>query len=364
MTKTIFHIRESNIWGSPERLIFGQINNAGKFAYIPITYRKGGRENSFAQEVKKSEIKYYELVEHFTGDLSTVKRLAKLMEATAPSLIVTHDYKSNLYGYLATKKNGIPHIVHFHGFTSEDAKAKIYNKIDIAVMKRVRKIITVSSETKNRLVKNGIDPSKIDVVINAVPDSAFEKVSFDNNIFDKDEKFIVSAGRLSYEKGYDILIDALNILAKDRKKVNCIIYGNGPEREKLQAQIKSYKLEKNIRLAGFIDDLRGPFGAMEFLVIPSRSEGFPLVLLESWAQAAPVVATPVGGLPSLITNNENGLLASEVSAKSLAEAILEALSIYNFREQCGKTGKKLTKEKYNFTVQVGKLEEIYERFIG
>ena len=120
MSKKIFHIRESNIWGSPERLIFGQINNAGKFEYVPVTYRKA---------------------EYFTGDLLAVKRLAKLMEQSQPALIVTHDYKSNLYGYLASKMTGTPHLIHFHGFTSEDAKAKLYNKIDVGVMRRAGGIL-------------------------------------------------------------------------------------------------------------------------------------------------------------------------------------------------------------------------------
>ncbi len=364
MRKKIFHIRESNIWGSPERLIFGQINNAGKFDYVPVTYRKGGKENSFAREIKKSGIGYFELKEYFTGDLSTVKRLSKIIVQLKPALIVTHDYKSNLYGYLASKMTDVPHLIHFHGFTSEDSKTRIYNKIDVGIMRRVSGIITVSSETKKRLIDNGIDESKIEVVINAVPDSAFEKIPFDKTPFNDDNKLIVSAGRLSYEKGYDIFIEALHILDKSGENVNTIIYGDGPERAKLQEKIDNYKLKDKVILAGFIDDLRGPFGVMEFLVIPSRSEGFPLVLLEAWAQGASVVATPVGGLPGLITNLETGLLASEVSAKALAETIKEALSIYNFKSRCGEAGKKLTKEQYNFNVQVRKLEEIYERFIG
>ncbi len=360
LNKRILHIRESNIYGSPERLIFGQIKNGRIFEYYPVTYRKKGKSNPFAFKASEENIKFYELNEHFTGDLSTAFRLAKLAKKLSVSLLVSHEYKSNLYGYLASKLTGLPHVIHFHGFTSEDTKVRFYNKIDISVMKRSRAIITVSDQTKERLIKNGISGEKIEVIVNAIDDEAFEKIPFGNNVIDKNIPLLVGAGRFSYEKGFDILIESLAKIKESGYKFNMLLYGDGPEKSNLTNLIDKFNLNDRIFLPGFIADLRPPFGAMEFLVIPSRSEGFPLVLLEAWAQGAPVVATPVGGLPGLIENNINGLLTKDDSPESLAGTIIEALNQNDFKSRCGENGKKLTKDKYNFNVQLESLEKIYK----
>jgi glycosyltransferase involved in cell wall biosynthesis len=362
MHNLILHIRESSIWGSPERLILGQIRQTSRFTYIPVTYRKRGRENPFARELRQRGLKFHELIEYFTGDLTTVFRLVQLIHRLRPALVVTHEYKSNLYGYLALRLANIPHIVHFHGFTAEDARVRYYNAIDAAVMRRARAIITVSARTKDKLKNHKIDGDKIAVVINAVPESAFEKKPFDMPDFEHEGKLIVSAGRLSYEKGFDIIIDALEILKNEGIRVNTLIYGDGPERKALCDMIDAKGLSGSVKITSFSPDLRPPFGAMEFLVIPSRSEGFPLVLLEAWAQGAPVVAMPVGGLPDLIIDNENGILAERPDPQSLAEAMKRALSVDDFKSRCGEAGKRLTVDKYNFNVQVKMLEEIYSQY--
>ena len=358
----LFHIREAGSYGSPERLIVGQITHARNFNGIPVSYRKGGVENPFVAELTALKIPHLELTEHFTGDLTTAIRLAAMIRQYRPTLIVTHEYKSNFYGYLASRITGVPHLIHYHGATAEDVKVKLYNAIDRWVLRRTQGIVTVSSETKRRLVAAGVEESKINVVINAVPDSAFEKVRYEYEEFDESLPFAVCAGRLSHEKGVDILVEALALLKKSGAQLNCLIYGEGPEEERIKSLIDHHGLGESAKLVGFQKDLRGPFGAMAFLIIPSRSEGFPLVLLEAWAQAAPVVATPVGGLPDLIADNENGMLAKAAEPKALADAIGRALKTPDFKTRCGQAGARLVKEKYNFEIQVERLEEIYERY--
>jgi len=360
--RKLFHIREAGIYGSPERLIVGQITHARKYAGIPVSYRKGGVENAFIAELTDLKIPHLELTEHFTGDLSTSLRLAGMIRQYHPALIVTHEYKSNLYGYLASRLTGVPHLIHYHGATAEDVKVKLYNAIDRWVLRRARGIITVSEETKRRLVSAGVEEANVNVVINAVSESAFERVTFVNDEFEPTIPFAVCAGRLSYEKGVDILIEALALLKGAGDRLNLLIYGEGPEEGRIGALIEQHNLSDTVRLVGFRKDLRGPFGAMAFLIIPSRSEGFPLVLLEAWAQGAPVVATPVGGLPDLITDNENGILAKSADPNSLAHALSRAVRTPEFKKRCGAAGKWLVIEKYNFETQVARLEEIYDRY--
>jgi glycosyltransferase involved in cell wall biosynthesis len=362
MADTILHIREASIFGSPERLIIGQVRHARAFRYLPVTFRKGGRENPFAAELKSLNLPCREVSERFTGDLTTIGRLAALIKDEHPALIVTHEYKSNFYGRRAARRAGVPHLIHFHGVTSEDRRVHLYNRIDLAVMRRVQGIITVSEQTRQRLIDAGVDGSKIRVVINAVAEQAFERAPFESPSFDDNAPLLVAAGRLSYEKGFDILIEGLATLLEGGHAANLLIYGDGPEKENLARLIASLELSGRVKLMGFIRDVRPPFGAMQILVVPSRSEGFPLVLLEAWAQGAPVVAHPVGGLPDLVVDNVNGLLARAATPEALAEALSKALAMPDFKSRCGAAGQALTRDKFNFERQLDSLEAIYREF--
>ena len=362
MDRLVLHLREAAIYGSPERLIIGQMRHAERYRGLPVTYRKAGARNDFATELERQDIEFRELIEHFTGDLTTVFRLARLIRSTRPVLLVSHEYKSNLYARLAAMLTGVPHLIHFHGVTSEDTKVRLYNRIDLAVMRRARGVITISPETKRRLADQGVDADHIQVVINAVLESAFEKVPFECPAFEQPGKLLVAAGRLSHEKGFDLLLDAFAALRSTGRSANLLIYGDGPELPRLSRRIEALGLSSCVRLAGFVRDVRPSFGAMEFLVVPSRSEGFPLVLLEAWAQGAPVVATPVGGLPNLIKDNVNGLLAAAPTESALADALARALDMADFKTRCGAEGLRLAREKYNFKRQVEELEAIYDRY--
>ncbi len=344
----ILHVREANIWGSPERLILGQVRFLSKYECLPVTYRRRGQSNAFAEHLRGENLPCVELDEFGPGDLRTISQLKKLIRERKPRLIVTHEFKSNLYGYFAARATGVPHIVHFHGFTAEGLKVRLYNAIDRAVMRRCRSVLTVAEQTKELLATMGVDKQKIEVVINAVAPEAFERVSSESFAPQHGRKLIVAAGRLSYEKGNDLLIRAAKLIKGRGVSFDMRIFGEGPERQALESLIDSLSLGDCVRLEGFAADLRPAYGQAEFLVIPSRSEAFPLVLLEAWAQGTPVVATPVGRLPELIESGVTGYLAQETSVEAIAAVIEKALQIPDFHARCGAAGQELVKRSVLF----------------
>jgi len=361
---TVLHVREANIWGSPERLILGQLRFLAEYKCVPVTYRRRGKSNPFAERLRQEDVECVELDEFGPGDARTIYQLIKVIRQRQAKLIVTHDFKSNLYGYFASKVTGCPLIVHFHGFTAEGARVRFYSAIDRAVMRRCRAIITVAEQTKQLLTSLGVGSTKVTVVINAVPPEAFETVTDESVGVVSDQKLVVAAGRLSYEKGFDLLVEAAHLLKERGLKFNIQIYGDGPEKTALAKQINHLHISDRIGLAGFRSDLRPVYAQAEFLVIPSRSESFPLVVLEAWAQGTPVVATPVGRLPELIENDVNGLLVRDMTPEALAEGMAVALQAADFRQRCGAAGREMVRLKYVFANQVALLKEIYDRFIN
>ncbi len=356
----ILHLRASNFLGSPERLILGQVKYGRHFRHVPVSYTRKCPPTEFASALASERVEHYLLQEICPGDFSTIARLASLIRKLQPYLVVTHDYKSNLWGSIACALTGTPQVVHFHGHTAEGLRVYFYNEVDKRAIRHATAVITVAETLKEYLSQLGIAKEQISVVHNAVPDSAFEPTAQDLGLRLGGAPFFGAVGRLSYEKGFDMLLDAY---ASHDFDAHLVIFGSGPEQHWLEGRVARLGLRRKIHFAGHIKDLRPAYAAMQFLVIPSRSEGFPLVLLEAWAQATPVVATPAGAIGSLISNNDNGMLADDISSKSIARALSQAVQIHDFKQRCGSNARRLAWARYRFNDQVPVLETLYERIL-
>ncbi|MCO7521993.1 glycosyltransferase family 4 protein, partial [Pseudomonas sp. 1] len=131
-------------------------------------------------------------------------------------------------------------------------------------------------------------------------------------------------GRLSSEKGPDLFLDTLIPLCQRQPRVQAVMLGEGPERDVLQARIDAAGLQTRISLPGFQRDMRAWLQRLDALVISSRTEGTPMILLEAMQEGVPVAAFGVGGIPDVIEHGRNGLLASPLATAELG-AHLEAL---------------------------------------
>jgi glycosyltransferase involved in cell wall biosynthesis len=140
-----------------------------------------------------------------------------------------------------------------------------------------------------------------------------------------DRKFILGVGRLSYEKGFDQLIEAFADL--NLRGIDLLIAGDGQEYAALQEQIKNLKIVKNVKLIGSKDNLQDYYDQAELFVLPSRNEGYPNALIEAMSLGCPCVAMDCEFGPSeIIRHQKNGLLVQDNNIKELTAAIYKILN--------------------------------------
>lgn len=156
---------------------------------------------------------------------------------------------------------------------------------------------------------------------------------------------LLFVGRLVYRKGADILIDACAQLKQDGINFQCNIIGDGPEREKLAAQIRKLELESYVSLVGYVQHNQILIYQQDAFcfVGPSRSEGLGLVFLEAMAACLPVITTNVDGIRDIVENNKTGFLIEQDDPKALKNAIVKLIKEKDLRTEMIKKGENLAR---------------------
>ena len=137
---------------------------------------------------------------------------------------------------------------------------------------------------------------------------------------------LLAVGRLSREKGFDLLIEAFTTVRNRYPEADLAIAGEGREEAELKRRCSELRLENAVHFLGRVNKPYRLFPGTTLFVLPSRYEGVPNALLEAAAGGLPLVATPAsGGVVDLLRGREGAWLAADISAESLAQALVQAL---------------------------------------
>lgn len=355
----ILHVRNSDIFGSPERLIISQCRGIKDFEWTVATFVRNEGMSRFSEETAKAGIDTFAIPEKRAADTAILSRLRRIVRDRQVGMIVSHDYKANLTSWLATRGLGLPLVAHYHGVTAEDVKVRLYNAIDSVMLRKMIRVIAVSEHTKRHLLNRGIKESRIVVIPNGIDSNqATDHLHTHTPIGNRPIRMI-AAGRFSSEKGFDILFDALNLIKDSLPPWQLAVYGKGPEESRLRQQVDMYQLSNNIEFCGFVDDIAPVLRTMDMLVVTSRSEGMPLIILEAWREHLGVVATPVGGIPEMITSGHNGLLSATTTVADVAETLKAAINDAERIHRYGKEGYTTLRTKYSLEQQSQSLTMLY-----
>ncbi|UVL58705.1 glycosyltransferase family 4 protein [Pseudomonas sp. B21-035] len=239
-------------------------------------------------------------------------------------LINSHNFKGLLFGWLGAQLWRLPMVATQHGFTPSSRKQRLYTWISLQLCRTatIERVVCVAESIKRIHRQAGVAEHKLQVIPNGLPEADALPARHPG-----DGRWLAGyVGRLSCEKGPDLFLDTLIPLCQRHPQLDAVMLGDGPERDALQARIDAAGLSQRIRLPGFQADMRQWMARLDALVISSRTEGTPMILLEAMQDGVPVVAFAVGGIPDVIEHGRSGLLARPLAVQELA-AQLEALML-------------------------------------
>lgn len=254
----------------------------------------------------------------------------------------------------------VPVVITSHSNITLYKELKRKNSNYISTWKKSDAIIRVSKKDIPLFINSGVSSSKIYHVVNGYDkakyfpiekEKARELLNLPQGI-----EIILNISRLHSIKGQDYLIKAMAEVTKKRSNSRCYIGGNGPEKEKLKAQINELGLQDYVHLIGFVPDDKMCLwiNACDVFVLPSLNETNPTVMFECLGCGKQFVGTKVGGVPEIITSDDYGLLVEPGNAQDLADKIEIALN-KNWDE-----GKILTyAEQYRWENITEQIQQIY-----
>ena len=280
-----------------------------------------------------------------------------------------HDYKTNLIGLLLRRFHPMRLVTTTHGWVEFTPRTRLYYRCDGWTLPRYERVICVSEDILRQCQGYGVSDARSILIENAIDTEQFRRSvtveSAKQRLDWPTGRFLVgAAGRLSEEKGFELLIRAIHSLVGRGIDVGLIIAGDGNERDALQRLIGELGLRDRVRLAGFQTDLRPLYEAMDLFVLSSLREGLPNVVLEAMALELPVVATRVAGVPRLITDGENGLLVDIGEQPALAGAIELALTNPELRSRLAAAARRTIEERYCFAVRMKKVAAVYDELLA
>jgi glycosyltransferase involved in cell wall biosynthesis len=368
----IVHLTASTFFGGPERQMLGLAGALPRWVRSSfVSFSEGGRSAEFLNQVREAGHGVIPLESDFPRVRATLRELCDRLRDASAQLLLSHGYKSNILGRIVARKLGIPIVGVSRGWTGESWKVSSYEWLDRIHLRFMDRVVCVSEGQAKKVRRLRVDRSRIRVIPNGARLNSFRDTdpedrdrlrSFFPDFRDGD-RIVLTAGRLSPEKGFDILIEASAKVRTEMPRTFFILFGEGSEKTKLQSLIVKYKLADCFVLGGFRGDLDRFLPWVDLVVSSSHTEGLPNVLLEAASASRPIVATRVGGTPEVVGHRVNGLLVPAGNADELARAMVTVLDDPDLARGYGVAGRVRMEQRFSFEAQARAYRELFDELL-
>ncbi len=321
----------------------------------------------FLDAAAAADVTVHRIPEKGRFDRSVLPALADLLRRQRPDILQSHAVKSHFLVRYSGLHRRYPWVAFQHGYTATNLRNTLYNQLDRWSLRAAQRVVVVTGQFRDRLVRQWVPRERIAVVHNAIgprwaaaarqPEAAAAlraKLGIG-----ADEKVLLIAARLSREKDHATLLRSLaDLRAKHGQTPRLIVLGDGPERPHIDAAIASLNLAGQVILPGW-EPSEPYYGIADVAVLSSVVEGSPNAVLEAIGGGVPVVATAVGGIPEIVTDGESALLVPPGDPARMAEALHAVLTSPGLAERLAARGREIAAARHSPEARVRAICDVY-----
>jgi glycosyltransferase involved in cell wall biosynthesis len=363
----IVHLTASPFFGGPERQMVGLARSLPPpFRTSFLSFPERGLCRPFLDEARRQRFDAAALESNAPNLWAAARELSQRLHELRADILCCHGYKADLVGILARRQHRLPLIAVSRGWTAATWRVRLYEWLDRRCLRHMDAVVCVSDGQASKVRRAGVAEARLHVIRNAIHTARFStprapERGFLQSFFRKPRTLLIgAAGRLSPEKGFDLLVEAAATVVRSNPDAGFVLFGDGPLRDRLAAQIARRRLQNHFILAGFRDDLDRWLASLDVMVLPSYTEGLPNVVLEAFAAGVPVVATAVGGTPEVVDDGASGYLVPPGQPAPLAERILALLGDASMRSRMGEHGRRRVSTGFTFAAQARAYGQLFE----
>jgi len=422
MTK-ILHIIGGGEYGGAEQYLINlakEMRNTTYEVHLACFY-----DREFAHKLRDNNIPTHVILPKGRFDFSLATNIADLINREQYDIVHTHGVRANLFGRLAVsrinkerkqqRKSLLPIFTTVHSELRQDYQNAIAYRLAYLLERTTQHLtdsfIAISNSIKDDMIRRGIPEKKIKVIYSGInfqaeanPDTE-SSLNNERNVQDDvhneqiiDDKhqgvndtsnissiinlrqqfpeapIIGMVGRLQAVKGHRHAILAMPQILRQHPQAQLVIVGDGPLLEQLQALVNQLQINNNVHFLGFQHPVTHILRQFDIFLMPSLSEGLGLSLIEAMAEGIPAIATRVGGMVDVITEDirstnqyqselVTGILIPPEDPEAIAQAVVHLLNNPQQAKDMGERGQRDVRERFNSKRMIDEMDALYKSII-
>lgn len=369
--KLIHTLSAFDVFG-PEKTVLNEcvaLSRAGWDTEIVNFWNHG--DTPLAVKAKARGVTYSCIASDRKFDPAAIMALRRRIRTQGGPVVHSHGYKADLYSLPAAKLAGVPLVTTVHGWTSENFKVRLYEKLQASSWRFFDRVFCVSENYRRVARRAGVAEQKLVLVPNGimasyhVANGAEARAAARRRLGLADEQVAVAIiGRLGIEKGHEYFLRGAANVLRSHSTARFLIIGEGAERENIESLAEQLNILPYVKLLGHRDDMPEIYPAIDVLAITSLREGLPNVLLEAMLHAIPAVAMAVGGIPDVVRHGDDGLLVPPRDIARYSEALARFVGNPALRRAMGERARQKVVQDYLFEQRVRTVERLYNETLG